>query len=583
VKSVVGVAKRMGRHDDERQKHGSDNEDKRSDRKRRHEKSLRKHDDRKSRKRDRDDSRRRRSHSSDGSSSSSGRDQKRGKKEKKHHKKSERKKHKNPHKEERKKSKEQNESDGEAASRLERNYSFAGSLHALLELQPSMASELPILLIRMADGASFNVSQMPDARVSIRLQNVLASLSPFGVEKDEMGSWMWKAPAGGNRNKDPLLLLKIARTLLDQIGITMEAVENYRKHEDAVPAGSISNDKEIQKGEDVLSAMTGLILEQFEKGTDSDSPSLAQELGSLCNMILSGENIALDGLPDEALRVGIEQLFRAAGLEKSEIEESDDDDDDEPGDEEPAMGYGLPDEDESHAAANMKLILEACKANDGKAKAKRPFEGPTLIPSKELATQHMDENDDDEDDEEEGPAPIGSEKARRRVRKGPTLPPEVVKAMADRRKRELDGVATEMEIQLGGIDEREQWMLEPGEHEFLQGIKSGKTPIKSRNFRNTKQSSAVEVVVPVHPAVQAEMDAIMDLHREARGPSLIEQHRLKKAEEKAEAEKGGKAGWKWSRDKDLDDGRRVDKNNLNMIMGGAASNLKDKFQGGFNR
>jgi hypothetical protein len=31
---------------------------------------------------------------------------------------------------------------------------------------------------------------------------------------------------------------------------------------------------------------------------------------------------------------------------------------------------------------------------------------------------------------------------------------------------------------------------------------------------------------------------------------------------------------------DLDAGRRVDKNNLNMIMGGAASNLKDKFQGG---
>jgi hypothetical protein len=93
----------------------------------------------------------------------------------------------------------------------------------------------------------------------------------------------------------------------------------------------------------------------------------------------------------------------------------------------------------------------------------------------------------------------------------------------------------------------------------------------------------MEVAAPVDPAVQAEMDAIMDLHRQARGPSLLEQHRLKKSEEKAEAEKGGKAEWKWSRDKDLDDGRRVDKNNLKMIMGGAASNLKDKFQGGFNR
>ena len=197
----------------------------------------------------------------------------------------------------------------------------------------------------------------------------------------------------------------------------------------------------------------------------------------------------------------------------------------------------------------------------------------------------MGENDDDDgdDDDEEGPAPEGSEKAKRRVQKGPTLPPEVIKEIANRRKRELDGVASGMEIQSRDIAEREQWMMEPGEHEFLRGIKSGKIPIKSRNFENTKQSSTREVAASMYPALQAEMDAIMDLHRQARGPSLFEQHRLKKSVENAEAKKGGKAEWKWSRDKDLDAGRRVDKNNLNMIMGGAASNLKDKFQGGFNR
>ena len=171
----------------------------------------------------------------------------------------------------------------------------------------------------------------------------------------------------------------------------------------------------------------------------------------------------------------------------------------------------------------------------------------------------------------------------KRVQKGPSLPPDVVKAMAEKRTREL--------AELTGADiapadgEREQWMLEPGEHDFLQGIKTGKDVIKSRTFENKKKKASVmEPAAPMDPKVQAEVDAIMEMQRQARGPSLIEQHRLKKAEEKAsEAEKGGKAAWKWDRNKNLDDGRRVDKNALNMVMGGAAGNLKDKFHGGLGR
>jgi hypothetical protein len=44
----------------------------------------------------------------------------------------------------------------------------------------------------------------------------------------------------------------------------------------------------------------------------------------------------------------------------------------------------------------------------------------------------------------------------------------------------------------------------------------------------------------------------------------------------------GKNEWKWSRDDDLDAGRRVDKDHLGMILGGAADNLKTKFKGGFS-
>ena len=75
----------------------------------------------------------------------------------------------------------------------------------------------------------------------------------------------------------------------------------------------------------------------------------------------------------------------------------------------------------------------------------------------------------------------------------------------------------------------------------------------------------------------------MQAHQDARGPSLMDEHRAKKQKEKESAAASGKKEWKWNRDKDLDAGRRVDKDALGMILGGAADNLKTKFQGGFNR
>jgi hypothetical protein len=564
----------MGHHNSE----GDDSEDGRSKHKRkRHKSSSRKHhdDDRKSRKRER----RSRSYSESSSSSDSRRkDRKRRKKEKKQRKKAERRERKQSKKARRKeKSKNNVDDDAEVVnSRLERNYTFTNALQSLLEIQPGMASELPILLIRMAEGTSFNLSQMPDARVSTRLQQVLASLSNFGVERDDTGSWSWTAPTGGK--KDPLILLKIARSLLDQIGITMEAVQDYE-----TAAQSAREETQAQEATTALNQQTVALLQKFQKESSAaEGPTLAQELATLCNMILNGESISLDGLPDEALRQGIENLFRAAGLEKSEIEDSDDDSDD-GDDDEPVMGYGLPDDNGGTASANMASILETCKTTaTTTTTTKRVVKGP-MLPSQGFDVHGVD-GDEDEEDDEEGPAPIGSETAKRRVQRGPSLPPEVVKAMAEKRRREmaeLTGVGIEADANSG---EREKWMLEPGEHDLLQGIKTGNA-IKSRTFENKKKrpSATQAAAAPVDPSVQAEVDAIMEMQREARGPSLMEQHRLKRAEEKAEAAKEGKADWKWSRDKDLDAGRRVDKNALNMVMGGAAGNLKDKFQGGLSR
>ena len=89
------------------------------------------------------------------------------------------------------------------------------------------------------------------------------------------------------------------------------------------------------------------------------------------------------------------------------------------------------------------------------------------------------------------------------------------------------------------------------------------------------------------PKVQKQVDDIIKMHEEARGPSLMDQHRQTKAEQKmlAEAQKkgAGKGDWSWNREKDLDSGRRVDKDHLRMVMGGASSELKSKFQGSYSK
>ena len=123
-------------------------------------------------------------------------------------------------------------------------------------------------------------------------------------------------------------------------------------------------------------------------------------------------------------------------------------------------------------------------------------------------------------------------------------------------------------------------MLDPGKFDFLSSIKAG-NPMKSRTFQAKSKGEASEPSSrAMDPKIKAEMDAIMQAHTDARGPTLVEQHRLKKKQEKEE--KAGKKGqWNWNRDKDLDSGRRVDKNALHMVLGGASEDLKKKFQGGF--
>lgn len=444
-----------------------------------------------------------------------------------------------------------------------RSHILTQALCDLFTARPLFAQELPILLIRLAGGSTFDLRQMNDYVASTGLEGVLECLQEFGVQKNNNGEWLFQALPG---RRDERVLLRVIRDLLDDVGVTMQAVVAQESKLEAAkntPTDPIASkdtsgdvpDPEVDRVKDLTS---NVVLKYQSQDTE-----LGYQLVELCQKIAQGESISIDGLPDETLKTSLEEIFVACGLVKSEMADEDDssgDDDDE--DEEPTMGYGLPDGASDAIQIRLAAVMEACR------NPKRRVLGP-MRPTKQEATATYDSDD------EEGPALPGQERRPR----GPALPGHILKAQAEHRELELKATAAGIPIpsQTGG---REEWMVVPGKFDFLSNIKSGQ-PMKSRGFNNKKtRGGDDDTPVPIHPAIQAEMDAIMQAHKDARGPSLFDQHRLKKQQEK-KAEAGQKKEWKWSRENDLDEGRRVDKDALHMVLGGAADNLKTKFHGGF--
>lgn len=439
----------------------------------------------------------------------------------------------------------------------DRNEQLLQALYELLSSHPNLAEDLPLMLIRMAGGAAFDLAQT-EPSVAEGLACVFGALRPFGVDQDPAsGSWTWQGPRGSGLAAE-LVLVKVMRTMMDQAGFTVEVVNRF---EEELRRPAVAQPVAEKAASNRVATMTKGLLQEF--GADK----LSGELVNLCKMILDGESIALDGLPDEKLRTGLELLFAECHLEKAEIEADSDDKEES----EPTMGYGLPEENEEVSKSCLADIVEACHTTTSAAPPTRRVKGPMMLEA--YATQAQIAADESDD---EGPAPLGAQQ------KGPALSPELVKARADRRARDLEclkaGIQPPPESGEGGL-QREEWMLVPGKFDFLGSIKAGQ-PIKSRGFQGQSKAAVAEPdSAPIDPSMQAEMDAIMQTHEEARGPSLMELHRQKKAT--AAGQDKGKDSWKWDRDKDLDAGRRVDKNALNMLLGGASSELKKKFQGGF--
>lgn len=452
---------------------------------------------------------------------------------------------------------------------LRRNAQLADALFNVLELHPLMATDLPIMLVRLGGGASFDLTSMTDRSAATSLENLFEHLEAFGMHRDSFGAWIWKGPPGATNTE--LVLVKVIRTILDQTGLTIDSIVKFEKVEER------REDKAIvkhQKSSSRQSKIDKVLTSKAESilGTSKDK-GLQNDLIVLCKMIMNGENVALDGLPDKNLKESLESLLQQCGLEKAEIEDSDSEENEIS---EPIYGYGLPEDGTEEALRQLNLIVYACTSFAARAmNDRRPLKGPLLNPTDYEKLDQMGKNKEDEQDssDDEGPAPLGAQSKESAYSK------EAILAEAKLRDVEMQQVKGIAVVRETDPSIREEWMLVPGKFDFLSSIKSGQA-LKSRTFRGESKSALDTRVLPVNPDIQAEMDSIMQAHSDARGPSLVEQHRQRKAEVAADADDN--KSWNWNRDNDLDSGRRVDKNALNMVLGGAVEGLKNKFQGGFS-
>jgi Protein of unknown function (DUF3752) len=485
---------------------------------------------------------------------------------------------------------------------LGRNYDLADALCLLLEQHPLLASELPLMLIRLASGASLDLSRMTDASAAHGLARVFECLSVFGVQRQAVdttnhsaATWIWNNPAGvsstANRTTNDLVLVRVVRATLDQIGFTEQAVYEYEHP--SVPVA----DAKIQANHATTNDATASRARTVEKATlallDAFGVDLAAELAGLCQMMVDGEAVALEGLEDERLRRGLQALSTSCGLEPTEMVECDNENYTEPNTKGTTIttGYGLPDDENilTEALSMIDLVQTICasaRRNVDAGSQRKRVHGPHKYSANDALNDVTAFSDEDDDD---GPLPLG---AAEKVRAS-TLSREQVLAAAARREKELARAKSGGGSSSYTNDEededvqvREEWMMVPGKFDFLASIQSGPA-LRNRQFASTSSgagggNSRAAGPEMIDAATRDEIQAIRNVYEASRGPSLMEQHQQAKreAQQAKNSAASQSSSWQWNRDKDIDAGRRVDTNALNMILGGASSDLQTKFQSG---
>lgn len=204
------------------------------------------------------------------------------------------------------------------------------------------------------------------------------------------------------------------------------------------------------------------------------------------------------------------------------------------------------------------------------------IKGPQLPSSNNNDTMNVHSSSESDDDDMIGPSLPTSKNNQQNK----TFTQETIEEVSKKRKEELQNVIHNKQIN-NNDGKREEWMTTPGEHNLLESIQR-QSITKERKFQNikTKQKGYEKI----NPIVEQEIQNIKNEYDSLRGPSLLEQHAISKKESAAAAEASSKNNdkWKWNRNDNLSDGRRVDKDALKMVLGGAKDGLTTKFHTSFS-
>ena len=461
----------------------------------------------------------------------------------------------------------------------ERNHELVNNLVELFTYHPGMSDQLPILLVRLCSGTTFSLEQ---SQVREPLEKVLQCLFPFGVYKDETGSYAWKHDpllsrsftVSSTSQHSELSLVRVVRSLLDDIGLTASTVLEYeqgrrRNHSQTPTTASSPHSAETttESHTDLLKDIPRLVHRIL-----TTSPKVEKELVEFAEMILQGETVSLDRLKSEQSKGQVSQLFEMCQLKRIESTG-------EVGiisaDNVPIGGYSLPETDSTckKASDSLKLLIQTCQS-----KSVRVL-GPMRPPP------GYNERTASDDEDEEGPQLTPADHSSN------TLDENEIKALARQRLAEVERAKAGLDPSFDPTDGngREEWMLVPGQYDFVDALKASGSNMRNRQFQNTKTGENDKDEVPqMDPQVKAEMNKLMLAHQQSRGASLMEEHQAEKRRKQEEMQQQEKASgqksssWKWNRSQDLDAGRRVDNAALQNVLGGASSGLKTKFQGGFH-
>jgi len=347
-----------------------------------------------------------------------------------------------------------------------------------------------------------------------------------------------------------------------------------------------------------------------DSSSDASYTTFAQDLDQMIQLIIDGECICLHGISSKSLRLVLEKLFQVLGLIQTEMEDEDDDaTESNMMNREERYGYALPDESDVSPSkmqmiqSNLQTASVCCKqryhpkassvavSNQNTAPPmsnlameqttkkriigpSRPDLGNTDSNTRAFAQSKVPLNEkyeqEDDDDAILGPVLPWTAEGIRRMKNRPNPGQPISTNTLQGAKPQSSG--------------REEWMTEAPEHSFLNDIMGS---LKSRSFKNEKASRLTNKASdpePVDPKVQHELNRIKQSYSSSRGPSLMEMHQEKKKQAQQQTELKPQGGeWKWDREKDLEKGRKIDKEYLKMVMGGASTDLKTKFQGDFTK